>query len=244
MALKNLDNKYQPPGNSLPSIQNILTVERMEKAIFITDFNNKIGNNFERLRPYYEQKFNQLTELTTLKFEILNCLMLGFHQASICTTNHFLERALKLSLIHLYTLGLTFFDKDYNQKTQEAHNKYDRKLALDNQLITNDEFATLTKIKGRFRDSYSHAEMEAILGDIPKFVPTRAYSFDSVKTSLRNNTPLVEPIHLKHLTIQPSLAQHLQEIKSKALAQSYFNDVYNILMEIDKRLATMKIKKD
>lgn len=65
-----------------------------------------INESFEIVQPFYDSKLMVMVELTNLRNEILNCLLLGLYQASIFSTNHFLERLIKVSLVKNYTIGL------------------------------------------------------------------------------------------------------------------------------------------
>ena len=62
---------------------------------YIEHFGKEIVKNLDELNFYYKHEFIFFCEFRTIIYENLNCLLLGLYQASICMTNHLLERMLK-----------------------------------------------------------------------------------------------------------------------------------------------------
>ena len=66
---------------------------------YIEHFGKEIVKNLDELNFYYKHEFLFFCEFGTIIYENLNCLLLGLYQASICMTNHLLERMLKYALL-------------------------------------------------------------------------------------------------------------------------------------------------
>src|SRR5690606_31157718 len=97
----------------------------MENLSFL---NNRIENNTNQYQEYFDMKLHSFCELEGLRKENIFCLILEFYQASIFTTNHLLERLLKLALIKNHTKGYNLSNYIiYNQMLQEAILQFDGK---------------------------------------------------------------------------------------------------------------------
>lgn len=146
------------------------------EQMFKVRFNNSVDKNFEMLKEFYEHNLMQMCEMTSLKNEILNCLLLELYQASIFSTNHFLERIIKVSLIKYHTREYNYSQiEEYTIKSNEAQKKFDSlklfeslKLAFEYQLISPEEHTYLSTIKNSLRNPYSHAEISKINVNSPK----------------------------------------------------------------------------
>ncbi|WP_276374303.1 hypothetical protein [Chryseolinea sp. H1M3-3] len=215
----------------------------MEREIFTKGFIKSVDEYFESLRPFYDHDLRYLPELATLKFEILNCLMLGFYQASICTTNHFVERMLKLSLMKNHTKGYNYSDMEtYTVKLKESK-KFDDltlnqslALALEKELISNEQYEYLKKIKNHIRNPYSHAHISKITQGAPESVKMFRFSFDDIKSRLGKNENLGKPESIEIPSYSPAIAQFYQEHVSKLLGFQYFRNVYAIARDIEKKI--------
>lgn len=71
--------------------------------------NNLIEKNHETLKEYFDDKLFHFVSLTNLRNETLQCLLLELNQASIFTTNHFLERMIKLGINRKTYIKLELF---------------------------------------------------------------------------------------------------------------------------------------
>lgn len=216
----------------------------------IEHYSDLISKNFNQLEDFYSHSFMEFCELNLLKFEILNCLLFELYQSSIFSTNHFLERMIKLSLIKLHTIEYDFSDmNNYKEKLKESEKEYDHlvlykslKKALEYKLITKTEYDYLMNAKDEIRNPYSHAEISTVNKNDNDF---RGFMFsisDGIK-KLKEGKPLDIPNPTIIPKFNPAMAQMLQEINSKELAFDYFKNVFNILQKIENRITELKNKK-
>ena len=134
-------------------------------------YSELIEKNFNQLKDYYSYSFMEFCELNSLKNEILNCQLFELYQSSIFTTNHFLERMIKLSLIKLHTIEYNYSDiEKYTEKLKESEKEYDNLIlykslekALEKKLITTEQHKYLIDVKDYLRNPYSHAEVSKII---------------------------------------------------------------------------------
>jgi len=66
----------------------------------------RIDRNYSKLERFFNHDLTFMLSLLSIRWEILNCLLLENNNASITLTNHFVERMLKLYLIKLETKGI------------------------------------------------------------------------------------------------------------------------------------------
>lgn len=208
----------------------------LSKAQF---FNDRIIENIEKLNPFYEHHFTLLCNLNTLIYEDLNCLLLGLNQASIFTTNHLLERMLKVALMDFHLKGYYIGNPDFDMKLEEAKRLYDGKvlgetirLAAEKCVITEDEQKELTNLKNEFRNPYSHAKAAKIIKEAPPI-------FTGFMVNLNDATDAMtkgNQIPMQQMTVPSyAFAQEHQFELAKSKAFDYFKQIFNIMVEIDKR---------
>lgn len=208
-------------------------------------FASAIDENFSVIEPFYEIRLMIMVELTNLRNEILNCLLLGLYQSSIFSTNHFLERLVKVSLIKNHTKGLNYSNAiAYNIKIEESKILFDSlvlseslKQAKQNNLITELEMTELTILRKKIRNPYSHAEISKINDGSPKLFKGFMFSFDDVKSKLINKENLELPEATEINTFSPTFAQLQQEENSKIIAFDYFKKVHEIMLKIESRIS-------
>jgi len=213
-------------------------------------FSELINKNHNPLKDFYSHFFIEFCELNSLKNEILNCLLFELYQASIFSTNHFMERMIKLALIKFHTLEFDYSEiEKYSEKLKESEVEYDNlilfkslKKALEKELITTEQFDFLLKVKDEFRNPYSHAEVSKVIkndNDFTGFI----FSIDDVQNKIKEGKTL----NITNPTIipkfSPGIAQMLQENNSKEKAFQYFKNIFDILMEIEIKLTKEKNKK-
>jgi hypothetical protein len=211
-------------------------------------FSKKIEVNYRLLEKFYNDNLLVFCELTSLRNEILSCILLGLNQASIFTTNHLMERILKLSLIKKYTLKYNYLNTVlYNQKIKEAIEKYDGiilnksiELALSENIISKEQEIRLKELKNEFRNPFSHAEVSKINAQAPEFFKGHMFSFEEVKNNLINNNPIQIPEQIEISTSSPAIAQFYQENVSKENAYSYFEEIYTFLKVLEGKFDEMK----
>ncbi len=208
-----------------------MNIELIEK-----DFSEKLNKNFPVLSRYFDSKIEIFFELETLIFEITNCLLFEFYRASITLTNHLLERLLKLSLIYNEAgIGPTPCEQ-WNSVFDEPNKKYGSmnfgntiNECKKNELISDREKNILyDTIRVLMRNGFSHADSREILDNLPD--DSKAYSVD-----------LLNPSEINEVSFNHKIIPPFQEIQmetfAKATAKSYFNFVFGLIIEIEKRLA-------
>lgn len=214
-----------------------MKIETIKKEI-----QHKIDKNYPMIESLYSHSFKIFLELERLKYEIINCLLLEFNQASIALTNHFLERLFKLALIKHYTRGVTILEPEFNKLTDEATKKYDNLNLNDSinkvyklDLISESSKKELIRIKNEFRNTYSHANVSKIYPNKNKAIKVFSFSFDVVKKNIINKEPL--EINQKNLSTDTTfINQIIQEEHSKKNALTFFSFTLSIVEEIEKNL--------
>ncbi|KQN32355.1 hypothetical protein ASE92_17260 [Pedobacter sp. Leaf41] len=211
------------------------------------EFLNSIDKNYNSISVYFETKHSHFIELTSLINEILKCLILELNQASIFSTNHLLERLVKLVLIKKHTLGINYSQPDlYNQKTEEAIKKYDGEIlfntllfAKKEKLITDEESQTLNNLRDKVRNPYSHAGTKKIIADAPAKFVGFMFNINDIKEQLMQGKAITGGTKTEITTLSPTFSQLYQESFSKDLALDYFRTVFEVLVKLDERLDSM-----
>ncbi|WP_374445346.1 hypothetical protein [Epilithonimonas sp.] len=207
-----------------------------------------IESNYSNLSEYFKDNLYHFSALTSLRNEILQCLLLKLYQSSIFATNHFLERMIKLALINKHTINLNYSNLNlYNEKTKEAIILYDNlnlneslKLAKQENLINDRELENLKDFKNKIRNPYSHAEIKKIIDKAPQNFKGYMFNIDEIKESLKKGET-IEIREKKEITkFSSSISQFYQEKFSVAIAEYYFKEVYEILKNIENRLNQIK----
>jgi len=202
-------------------------------------FNENIINNIDKLKPYYEHDFIVFCQLSTLIYENLNCLLLGLNQASIFTTNHLLERMLKVALTDFHTKGHYIGDTNLNIKLGEAKKMYDRSIlnstirfAHEQNIISDDEKTKLIELKNEFRNPYSHADIGTIIKDVPTTFKGFMFNINNVKEVILKK----EQIPRTEKTVSSFISdQYHQYDIAQLKAFDYFKNIFEIMISIDKR---------
>ncbi|MFC5284737.1 hypothetical protein [Pedobacter alpinus] len=218
------------------------------KHSFQKRFTSAIDENFETVQPFYDSRLIVMVELTNLRNEILNCLLLGLYQTSIFSTNHFLERLIKVSLIKNHTQGFNYSNAvAYNEKIEESKILFDSlvlaeslKKAKQEGLITESEMTELTSLRRKIRNPYTHAEISKINEGSPKSFKGFMFSFEDVKHKLINKEKLELPEITEINTFSPTFAQLQQEDNSKIIAFNYFKKIYDLMLKMENRLSAKK----
>lgn len=211
---------------------------------FISNYQKLIDENYEPLKEYFLHQPHHFLALTSLRNEILQNLLLNLFQTAIFGTNHLLERLIKLSLIEKHTLGINYSNHElYNQKTIEAIELYDKltlydslKAAYEQNLITEEEKKTLTELRKKIRNPFSHAEIKKIINEAPPKFTGFMFNIKDVEESLNKGLPIPQGERKEITTLSSTFSQVYQKNFSEQIALNYFETVYNILINIDKKL--------
>ncbi|MDT0293966.1 hypothetical protein ACFQ3R_11295 [Mesonia ostreae] len=211
-----------------------------QKSKYYTEL---IEKNHNQLEPFYAHSFMTFCELNYLKNEILNCLLFEFYQASIFSTNHFLERMVKLTLIKNHTQEFSYAEiQKYREKLDESEKDYDG-LTLHNSLakayelnlFTDKQFEYIKTAKNRFRNPFSHAQVSKINENATDFGGFM-FDFNEVKQNLKQGTELRMPERIEIPKFSPAISQMLQESNSKEIAFKYFKSIFIILREVEDKV--------
>ena len=207
----------------------------MNREIFEENFIQLLKQNFENNSKYFNSNYQIFFEFNTLVFEINKCLILELDRAAITLTNYFLERLLKLALIY-NEIGIDGIEiEKWDEVLSPAISKFDN-IKLGNSieqckkhnLINSSEKDYLWNIiRDLIRNGFSHAESNKILSELPN--ERKVY-----KGSLYDNSE-IEKVTINQKLI-PEIQALLIENFAKANSQSYFDFVYNLSHNIEKRI--------
>lgn len=206
---------------------------------YIEHFGKEIVKNLDELNFYYKHEFIFFCEFRTIIYENLNCLLLGLYQASICMTNHLLERMLKHALIDFEMKGCYIGNPAFNEKLNEGYRLYDNKSLNDNisaackkGIITEEEGEKLKELKNQYRNPYSHASVKKIISEKPVLVKGMIGKFP---------VPGEESKPLKNIVIPSEiLSEYYQADIAKKEAFPYFKIIYETMIAIDQRYQSYK----
>ena len=220
-----------------------------QKKSFKEYFSKRIDENFSTIEKFVNHDLHELCALNSIKFEILNCLILGLYQSSITATNHLLERTLKLSLIKLESQGVNYSDiEKYTRVMNHVHKQYDHlyihqtlKNNRNKGLITAEEFEYLSEVSKTMRDAYSHAQTLIINKEVPSHFTGFKFNLEDIKESLKKGEKIKDGEKINIPNTSPAISQYFQENVSKNKALIYFENVYNVIVNIENRLRKKKL---
>lgn len=185
----------------------------------------RLATNAPHLLGYLNDKI-EWEELSPIKGEVVNCLMLGLGMSSITLTNHLLERSLKLALIY-NDVGLVPLSKIEDIEAYSASNeKYDSlnlndtiDKCFENGLISDKTKEQLHEYRKKIRNGFSHASQKKIFGDsTAKFVMG---NFLTGTTSEVKNVKIAE--------LPPFIQAHAITDFVEKHALAYFELVYDVI---------------
>lgn len=203
-------------------------------------FSNSITQNMPKLESFHNVHFYIFCQQEFLVNEVLNCLLLGLNHASIYTTNHLLEKLLKVALKTKHTDGFHIGDTGFNEKEVEAQKQYDAETLYNNinsafklGILTENEKDKLHELRIKFRNPYSHAETAPFLKDLPQtFVGFMGSISEGIAALQTNN-----PVPLKEINIPTSiLGQQLQIENANQSAFDYFQVIFTIMCSIENKM--------
>ena len=199
----------------------------------------RITQNIERLKYFYQYKFYFFSDIENIIHENIDCILLELNNASICMTNHLMERMLKHSLIH-YNLKYHIGDPKFEEELQIHHNKFDDKYlneiidsAKKQKIITKEQADKLHKFRTEYRNPFSHAQIGKI-----------------VKQPFANFTGMIgqwnqpEQEFQKIQAPRVILAQSIQDTRSQQESLSYFKDIFEIMVSIEEKFRNKSNNQD
>ena len=168
--------------------------------------------------------------------EVCDCLILKKECASMTLTNHLFESSLKLFLILWKTnkKGTNETDnfedmyKDEIRFFRKNKMKENLKYALNEQLLTKQEFVDLSNLMIEYRDNVSHGSSNSFVRGAKTFL----ISYDFATKESEEKTVGVLG--------NPWLNQQAQEFFMRKKAYEYFTHIYKYIMKWDKMLHEQK----
>lgn len=213
-----------------------------------SSINLSIDQNFEKWNKYLNDDLYYFVSLKSICFEIIKCLIFELDQTAISSTNHLLERFVKLSLINHHTINYNYSNVEmYNEKTLEAIELYDRQKLYNNlksikeqNLITNEEYALLDNYRDKIRNPYSHAELKKILENAPNKFTGYMFKLSDLNDVLSGKKTMYQGGKKEITTYSSAISQLYQENYSKKIASDYFKNVFTIMKNVDDRLKKLE----
>lgn len=202
-----------------------------ENKEFLKDlFSKALENNFDNYKYYLQNpRFYYFIDLKSTIGEIIKCLIIEAHSASITLTNHFLERVLKLALIQKESGTQPTKITDWND-TYSASNKYSswpmektieecKKLNI----ITEHQYKDLTHFRQTIRNGFSHFDPERILRD----------SVNTIDIIDKSDSEEIKIAGINYKEI-PTLQSFFVKRFSKENSEEYFDFAFNIMLSIER----------
>ena len=220
-------------------IQSPSIKETVENLLMIK---GDINNDAEKVISFLAVKRNKLQGLKPLWFiinEICDCLITNKQCAAMTLTNHLLESSIKLSLI-LWKANLRGIDESkdfeamYKDEIKEIQGKEmsgNLSSALDNGLISEEEYKDLSELKLEYRHHISHASNNKYIRDAKTIIMT----YDTLKSESSEKEVGIIGHPLLNLLAQESFMRQN--------AERYFMHVYSYIMEWDKKIHEQRMKK-
>ncbi|TDO22368.1 hypothetical protein [Pedobacter duraquae] len=195
-----------------------------------------IENNIAKILPFLNEKL-VWPELESVKSEILMSILTGCNQAAITLINHWLERSFKMALIYHTSGGRKDNFTLQAEIYESAIKKYDNCTLNDNinscydlHLIDDAIKTSLTVIRKKFRNAYSHAEANKIFDNLAAPISIsateKAHQF-SIKSQSIAYMPLIYGL--------------AQEILAEEEAFPYFLSVREIINHLAIKVENIKI---
>lgn len=106
--------------------------------------------------------------------------------------------------------------------------------AYENNIIINEEYNMLLKFKDKYRNPFSHANVSKLISE-QRINNFRVGHICNIEDSLKCLTDS-KPIPIQEVLIDPlTLVQEYQHAFSNCEALDYFNNVFEIMINIDER---------
>jgi hypothetical protein len=199
-------------------------IENPELKLLIENLSDRIARNAKN--PILNKDFNiGVYEIDSISQEIRICLLIELYQASITLTNHLLEKALKLILIHAESDSKQIDSFETMNSTWLEASKIYNKMDLNDTinkvcskgLIDKEQKKTLHFFRERIRNGYSHSDMGKLFKD--QKIPLVMGNFSD--TTIVHGEAKIADV--------PMLQGIAQQTVAKDLASDYFIIVMNVI---------------
>jgi hypothetical protein len=209
-------------------------IDSENKAFLEKIFQKALEENFDHYKHYLRNpRFYYFSDLKSTIGEIIKCLIIEAHSASITLTNLFLERILKLALIQKASGTQPSEIKDWNQ-TYSASDKYSGWIMNDTineckklKIISEQQFNELTDLRQTIRNGFSHYSPKKILRDSENTI-------DLIDKSDSENKK-IEGLNYKEI---PTLQNFFVRKFAKENSEDYFDYVFNLMLSIERHFKT------
>lgn len=193
-------------------------------------------NDFERITDVYFDNIN-LPEIDNVRNLAAECIILGLYLPAILTTNYLLEHSLKVFLT--YHDSRKSHDKirktfKLNEEMTKSSNKFINKsfrsnltTALNNKIITKEEYDKLLIFNNDYRNAYYHANRDVMYKG--KTAETVLFTLD------KDNKPII-------MERADSLLSSLLYFDFNTLKNEAYSDCFNYLKELSKIIADIKYR--
>ncbi len=197
-----------PEESDLTEEQKQRIAEMIEEVNgIVAAVNPDLGRNYSKIRSAYQNGYD-VTDLDPLRHEICLCIMFGLNQAAITLTNHMLEKLMKTALIHNHAINQPAGEQDDEPSAKalidylaEAKKRYSGNSLENNinaactqKLITKEEKKQLKAIRSRFRDAFSHGDVDKTFGESETTVQAVKFGEGSegIKVGQEENVQIAE----------------------------------------------------
>jgi hypothetical protein len=197
-------------------------------------FKKGLDENFNRYKYFLQNpRFYYFTDLEYTIGEIIKCLIIEAHTASITLTNHFLERILKLALIQKASGTQPKDIKDWNE-TYSASDEYSSwtmsktvEKCLNLNIISKFEYEELTHFRQTIRNGFSHYDPKKILRDSEN-------TFELINKSGSEKTKISD-LNFKEI---PTLQNFFIKKFAKENSEEYFEFAFSLMLSIERHFKT------
>lgn len=218
-------------------------VKLSAKQVYLNTLTKKIDKNYSELEVFFDLDLRHLCNLQSTVSEIANCLIIEQYTAAITGVNFLAERMMKLSLIELEMKNMKSNHPDFKNKMKKTNNMFDglnlnktiERCSIE-KILSSKEEEYLTTIKGKFRNSYSHAEMNKINSNVPNEIQVYSTTISSAIEKMKKG----EKINIKKMNLPssiPSVQESFQMKNAKESALLYFKNLCQIAKNIDHRIS-------
>lgn len=207
-------------------------------------------NDYTSVILFDRFEYHGVSEYRSIRYEIRNCLIFGFHQAAISLTNLYMEKFLKISLIDSERTTNMADVVNHGNEMQSLVAKYGKQSLEQNinaagskRIINKEEKQQLLAFKRTFRNPFSHYDIEDIYGKSDMQLRSHKIDYEkgimqSVLDSLTDYTSPTETLNVANfIAMQDSWLEDF----ARNVALAYFVWIDNLVCRTElKKYPEMK----